>query len=113
MYMTPFFIWANYDIEEVTVEHSSLNYLSSLLMETAGLPKTDYQQYLTQLHEILPVITAVGYMDCNENWYRIEDKDSPYVDLIETYRKIQYNHLFDREHRVEELYLLSGAQIEV
>lgn len=38
MYVTPFMIWANYDIEEKTVEDISLNYLATLLLETAELP---------------------------------------------------------------------------
>lgn len=42
-YQTPFLIWANYDIEEKTYENISANYLSTLLLETAGVPLTDYQ----------------------------------------------------------------------
>ena len=106
MYVTPFVIWANYDIEERTVEDISLNYLSSLLLETAELPMTAYQQYLLELHKTLPVITTVGYMDSRGNWYRVDDADAPYAELIENYRKVQYNHLLDKQNRVDDLFLL-------
>ena len=108
MYLTPFFIWANYDIEEETVDAISLNYLATLLLDVAGLPKTEYQQYLTELHEILPVINTLGYRDQEGNWYRIDDETSPYYDLIEDYRKVQYNHLLDKQNRVDGLFLLPG-----
>ena len=107
MYMTPFFIWANYDIEEKTVDAVSLNYLSTLLLETADLPMTEYQQYLAELHDILPIINTLGYMDKDGNWYRIDDETSPYYDLIEDYRKVQYNHLLDKQNRVDSLFLLT------
>ena len=106
MYVTPFMIWANYDIEEKTVEDISLNYLATLLLETAELPMTAYQQYLTELHKTLPVITTLGYMDAEGSWYRMDDEDSPYAELVENYRKVQYNNLLDKRNRVNSLFLL-------
>ena len=82
MYITPFMIWANYDIEEKTLDTISLNYLSSILMETADLPMTAYQKYLAELYKTLPIITTVGYEDTEGNWYRIADKRAPYAHLI-------------------------------
>ena len=112
MYMTPFLIWANYDIEEKTIEDISLNYLSALLLDTAQLPKTSYQQYLSELHKTLPVINSVGYMDNEGNWYHIDDLNSPYAKMIEDYRKVQYNHLLDRKNRVDSLFLLENPILQ-
>ena len=39
-FITPFYIWANYDIPEQTVEHVSANYLPNLLLDVAGLEKS-------------------------------------------------------------------------
>ena len=94
------------DIEEKTVEDISLNYLATLLLETAELPMTAYQQYLTELHKTLPVITTLGYMDAEGSWYRMDDEDSPYAELVENYRKVQYNNLLDKRNRVNSLFLL-------
>ena len=47
----------------------------------------------------------------NGSWYRIDDESSPYYDTIEGYRKVQYNHLFDKQNRLDDLYLLGGAAL--
>ena len=60
-YCTPFYIWANYDIEEKTIERLSSNYLSSLVLETAGVKLTSYNKYLLNLAKTLPVIDNAGY----------------------------------------------------
>lgn len=110
MYQTPFIIWANYEIEEQEIDAISANYLSTLLMEVAGLPLTDYQQYLSQLHTKIPVINANGYLGDDGQWYLIDDKTSPYANLVADYDKVQYNNLFDTENRVEDLYLLKKVE---
>ena len=61
--MVPFFLWANYDIPEAGGIQLSLNYLSALLMDTANLPMTGYQKFLSQLWETAPVINTVGIRD--------------------------------------------------
>ena len=110
MYQTTFIIWANYEIEEQEIDAISANYLSTLLMEVAGLPLTDYQQYLSQLHTKIPVINANGYLGDDGQWYLIDHKTSPYANLVADYDKVQYNNLFDTENRVEDLYLLKKVE---
>lgn len=110
MYQTPFLIWANYEIEEQEVEAISANYLSTLLMETAGLPLTDYQEYLSALRREVPAINANGYLGADGVWYRLDDKASPYAERVSDYDKVQYNNLFDTENRVEDLYLLKKVE---
>lgn len=106
MYTTPFLIWANYDIDEQTINDISLNYLSTLLLQTAQLPLTSYQQYLAELYKTLPVITTIGCEDREGNWYRSDDTDMPYHDLLENYRKVEYNNLLDKQNRVDSLFWL-------
>ena len=111
MFMTPFFIWANYDIEEEQIDAISANYLATLLMQVAELPMTSYQQYLYELHKTLPIINPVGYCDYMGNWYSVDDKLSPYAPLINDYRKVQYNHLLDRQNRVDKVFALENIQM--
>lgn len=61
-YAVPFFIWANYDIEEREDVAISTNYLGVLTVQTAGLPLTGYMNFLSQMYEELPVITPVGFI---------------------------------------------------
>ena len=105
-YLTPFMIWANYDIEEKEIEFTSANYLQSILTNAAGLPQTAYQKYLTDLQKKIPWINGIGYMGDNGVFYLIDDKDSPYYEEVEKYRIIQYNFLFDKKHRMNEFFEL-------
>lgn len=103
-YMVPFVMWANFDIESEYVEGISLNYLSTLMMQKAGLPLTGYQQFLSQLHEDFPVINANGVIDANGRFYAWDD-DIPDEDgLLEKYEAFQYNMLFDEENRDNEFF---------
>ncbi len=102
-YKTPFLIWANYDIDEQYYENISSNYLSTLLLETAGLPMSDYHKYLREMYKQLPVIDTVGYIDADGNYYDY-DKKSEYDELLNNYAKVQYNDLIDSKNRVNELF---------
>ena len=61
-YPVPFFLWANYDIPEQQDVVISSNFLGMLTAKTAGLPVTGWLNFLSDLHEQLPVITPVGYI---------------------------------------------------
>ena len=98
-YKVPFVMWANFDIESEYVEGISLNYLSTLLFQKAGVPLTGYQEFLSKLHETFPVINANGVIDANGEYYAWGD-DIPDEDgLLEKYKAFQYNMLFDGENR--------------
>lgn len=102
-HITPFLIWANYDIEEQQIDMLSSNYLSSLLLKTANLQMSDYNRYLLKLSETLPVIDTVGYISADGVYYDWND-NSPYTALLEKYRHIQYNALLDKTDRKENLF---------
>lgn len=104
MYQVPYIIWANYDIEEETRDMSA-NYLSSYLLKLSGCQMTGYQKYLLSLMEDVPVISAICYMDKNGVLHTRED-ESEYSERMEEYQKIQYNHMFDVEHRVQNFFFL-------
>ncbi len=57
-YQVPFFIWANYDIEEESGLNISANYLASRTLDAAGLPKPGYFSFLSELEKQAPVISA-------------------------------------------------------
>ncbi len=104
---TPFFIWANYDIEEKVIDKLSANYLSSLVLKTAGVKLTEYNKYLLKLSESLPVIDTVGYIDSQNNYYKWSD-ESPYTSILEDYENVQYNSIFDPENINSEIFYIDG-----
>ena len=106
-YMVPFVMWANYDIEDEQIDTMSINYLSTLLMEKAGLPMTGYQTFLSQLRQSFPVISANVIIDKDGKIYAgstSAQRSSAYKEMLGEYAVLQYNHLFDTSHRQEDFF---------
>lgn len=106
---TPFIIWANYDIEEKEIERLSSNYLSSLVLETAGVKLTEYNKYLLNLSKTLPVIDTVGYVDAEGNHYKWSDS-SPYSHILHDYERVQYNNIFDQGKVNKDIFYINGYE---
>lgn len=107
-YITRFILWANYDIPEGWVDEISMNYLSTLLLQVAGLPMPDYNAYLADLYTQLPVITAMGCRDAEGNFFQADQKNALW-DLVQDYRKVAYNNLADSKDRKDHLFYLDGT----
>ena len=110
-YTVPFFIWTNYDIEEAYYENISVNYLSTLAMEVAGIELPAYNQYLSKLYQHLPVVNALGYAGSDGN-YHFLDEETDLTPYLNGYEMIQYNYLFDKRNRAGELYKIDASNIE-
>lgn len=109
-FVTPFVIWANYDIPEGYIDMISSNYLSTLLLQTAGLETTPYNDYLSALYRYIPVADTSGYITADGNHHSYDDI-TDCTELLRSYEKIQYNNLFDAAGRHNELfYPASGSE---
>ena len=107
-YQVPFLIWANYDLEGEEIEAVSLNYLSGLLLRAADLEGTDYTNFLEELRQTLPVITTVGVLDKDGNWYKAGDA-TPYDDLLNEYNILEYNNAFGGDEKNMEAFTLMAG----
>ena len=105
-YKVPFFIWANYDIEEQSYENLSANYLSTLTLKTAGIELPVYNQYLDSLQQKLPIINGLGYVNADGEYHYFSDETDE-TELIEEYKIIQYNYLFGGRGRLNEFYTVN------
>lgn len=94
-YITPFIIYANFDIEEQRNVETSTNYLQSILLEACGMPKNSYTKYISELRKEIPVLTSQYYKDNKGNMYMLNDKKSPYYNKIQEYWKLIYSQLFN------------------
>ncbi|MCD7745402.1 MAG: sulfatase-like hydrolase/transferase [Lachnospiraceae bacterium] len=109
-YKVPFIIWANYDIEEETIEATSLNYLYSIMADRLGLSMTGYQEYLLELSEEIPVLNSVGYWGADGNFYELDDEESPYYELVNEYNILEYNDIFGGDNRYYEFFTLDDDE---
>ncbi len=87
-YKVPYFIWANYDIEEQSDFDMSANYLGANVCRIAGVKTSVYQDFLMELQENYPVISSVYTKTNSQN-----------EELLLTYEKLQYYQLFDWEEK--------------
>lgn len=112
-YVTPFMIWANYDIDERDDVKTSPSFLSNLVMEVANLPKSRVQFYLDDLRQEVAQLNPLGYYDNDGQWHAHEDCRE-----LEHYYNIQYSLLngenlnydfvlYDREYDILENYVLT------
>ena len=84
-YQVPYVIWTNYDMETVRHADTSANYLGAKVLEAAGLKLPAYQNFLLELSESCPIVSAAGIR---------EEKDGEKE--LEKYKKLQYYQLFDQ-----------------
>ena len=91
-YITPYLIWANYDIENKEYGDMSANYLGAVLAECAGLELPVYYKYLLNLQKEYPVISSFTINEIKE------------VDEVQQYKMLQYNHLMEKEP-LQNLYI--------
>ncbi len=107
-YTVPFFIWANYDIEEQEVSLTSLNYLSTYVMEVAGLQKSAYQEFLSDVMEVIPAINSQGYYSlANGCFMDVDDAEGEEAEMLLKYWQIQYNGMFDGDNRSQVFFPVS------
>jgi len=101
-YITPFFLWANYDIPEGSIDKISTNYLQDLLLDQTSMNKTAYSSFRHYAYTKVPVISQLGCIDKKENYFKVDDDERP--DLLSVYEHLAYNNLIENEERADELF---------
>ncbi len=100
LYMVPFFIWTNYDTPEETVEITSLNYLSTLALEKAGMELFPYNRFLSEMMEVVPALNSRGYYSRTQGRYlHLDEAAGEEAAWLRRYEQLQYNSMFDKKGR--------------
>ncbi|MCI6998847.1 MAG: LTA synthase family protein [Eubacterium sp.] len=102
MHTVPFFVWANYDIEEQAVECTSVNYLTNYIYDVAQIPKPRYNRFLEQLQENIPVLSTNKVYSQSENKYiEYTELSGNEAKLMQQYNYLVYNAVYDVDGRSE------------
>ncbi len=101
-YITPFVIWANYDIPKAHIDKMSANYLFAYMAKTAGLNLSPYQNYLLKLYEKYPVISGVGAISKDDVYYTPDQMDE--LDDIKEYYNLIYNQISDTDNLIQNFF---------
>ncbi len=110
LYQTPYVIWTNYEHESKKDENMSANYLSSYVLQQAGLELTPYNKFLLNLKDTLPVIGMGAVCNHSGKWYAMDELTKEYEALITQYKTIQYNNVIDRRHIQSNIFTLSDEE---
>ena len=103
-YTVPYVLWTNFETEYDAPSDVSLNYLSTLLTEAAGLPQTAAQKQLSDIMKSYPVVTGRCIIDSTGKISPVSDYEN-HSELSE-YAVIQYNYLFDSGDMVKDFFSL-------
>ena len=112
-YVVPYVFWANYDLGD-NREHTSLtsiNFLSSWLLDMVDVPETKFMQYVDAMNNEVMAINAMGWFGYDgkfhESAYAKQNLDDPSLDNpLWIYSYLQYNMLYDDDKKLTELYSL-------
>ena len=58
-----------------------------------GIENSKQFKFLYELRKKIPVITRIKYLGDNGKWYKINDKKSPYYELMQEYKYLQYYYM--------------------
>lgn len=92
-YQVPYVIWANYEMAEETGADTSANYLAAEVLQRAGVPLNAYQNYLLEVKQQYPVISAVRTVRADGS----ETSAAEEHGTMDSYRRLQYYEVFDKE----------------
>lgn len=104
--LTPFFIWANYDIGETDLGKTSINYLAPILLQTAGLRSSGFEAFLLGLQKEWPAINANGCVNASGGHLTLDSAEAASDAGLLNYRILQYNYLFDTDGYRKDLFSL-------
>ena len=96
LHTVPFLIWKNYEQEAEELPLTSINYLSTLLMESAGLEKPAYYRFLSEAMQVVPCLSGAGIVE-DGRYLRISDATGEAAEVLRDYEWLQYANLFDDE----------------
>ena len=99
---TPFFIWANYDIEERAGVQISANYLSAYALDALGCAVSGYDQLRLAAREQVPCINNYGYYLAGGAWR--DSSGAAAEPALSLYQHVQYAQLFDPKRRIDAWY---------
>ena len=109
---TPFFIWANYPLENIDAATSTADPLNRMDMamlaptiaQQAGLPLTGYYKYLLAMKQQTPVVTAANdYMKVDGTTGTYGEDES--LDAwVKGYLALEYNNIGAHAKRVQSIF---------
>ena len=109
---TPFFIWANYPLDNIAAATNTQDPLNRMdmvmlaptIVQQAGLPLTDYYKYLLAMKQQTPVVTAANdYMKVDGTTGTFGE-DAALDAWVKGYLALEYNNIGAHAKRVQSIF---------
>lgn len=111
-YAVPYLYWGNFDFETDLGPATSINYLSSEMLDIVGLQKPRFLQLLDMVEDEIPSINSFGWWDSDMIFHSFTTEDSDEINLLRLYKFLQYNRLFDEtENKLTDWFLLPEVDL--
>lgn len=102
--MTPYVVWTNYENTMDRIPVIGSEFFGSYLLQGTGLDLTDYNKCILEMLRSVRVITENEVMDADGKWYPIDQLPEQYADILNDYEVLQYNNVFGRGQRRDDLF---------
>lgn len=110
-YVVPYLYWGNFDFDTEFEQITSINYLSSHMLEIVGIEKPRFLQLMDMVEGEIPAINSFGWWDTDLVFHNFQTEDSDSVNLLRLYKFLQYNRLFDLpEDKLTDWFVLPSDQ---
>lgn len=107
LYITPYIIWTNYDSDFEQVPDTSVNYLGRMVLQYAGLEMSQYDKFLLEQREEIPVVGKFGIYDRNGQYTVYEDVAAK---TLENYQILQYMRMEDRDSDLYSIFSIDEVE---
>lgn len=109
---TPYFIWANYPLEDTASAVSTTDPLNRMDMvmlaptiaQQAGLPLSTYYQYLLEMKQVTPVVTGANDYMTPDGHTATFGQDALLDDWVHGYLHLEYNNVGAHAKRDQSLF---------
>lgn len=104
-YVVPYVFYANFDIDvDKSTNLTSLNFLSSWLLDITGVSKRPVDLFLEDIQADVVAINSMGWFDQNLNFHETDYNEPDLNDILTRYSHVNYNMIFDEDNPITELY---------
>ena len=92
-YKIPFFIWSNFASREKDMGLTSINFLSTIMLEETNMEMPPYYHFLSELKKEIPAMHAYGYYD-GVSYQKVDKMSTLNNEIIKKYWLLQYANVF-------------------
>ena len=110
-YVVPYLFWANYPIScDRATPLTSINYLSSWLLDMVDVGGTDFTEFVKKTNEEIMAVNAMGWFDYGYSFHETDYVNQNYSDTLTLYSHLQYNAMFDKERKLTDVFGIRGEK---